>query len=233
MEHIKLRLDRGDVLVTGDYRPGYADSGDLAPEDASILHSAEVLNQALSQLWAEHGGRAGDIVVIGHSIGAAVTVLLAGMALARHRHLRRRQPVARGGDGAVEIAAAATQDPDARRTQGPAHVWPRGLVLTRSPCQRPRGRRHHAPTGVAGHRLPVAGPVQGGHRTCGGARALPTTRVRPSVDGGQSTGPGLPKPLHTGTGRGCPAAPGERALHRFPPTRLCVSTGATGLCDAL
>lgn len=60
-------------------RPCYADSGQLKPEEATILRSAEVINEALHQLWSTHAGNAAGIVVIGHSIGGAATILLASM----------------------------------------------------------------------------------------------------------------------------------------------------------
>jgi pimeloyl-ACP methyl ester carboxylesterase len=61
-------------------RPGYVDTTPFAPEDATIANNAERLDTAIGEIWKRHGGKARGIVVIGHSIGGAITVSIA----ARH-----------------------------------------------------------------------------------------------------------------------------------------------------
>lgn len=58
-------------------RPGYVDTTPFAPEDATIANNAERLDAAIGELWKRHGGKARGIVVIGHSIGGAITVSIA------------------------------------------------------------------------------------------------------------------------------------------------------------
>jgi pimeloyl-ACP methyl ester carboxylesterase len=61
-------------------RPGYRGSTPVQPGDSIILRNAEVLDHLIGDLWQVYGtGRAG-VVVIGHSIGGAITTALA----ARH-----------------------------------------------------------------------------------------------------------------------------------------------------
>lgn len=60
-------------------RPGYADSLPREQTDGSIQANAEILNDALSQLWEEHGGQARGIFLIGHSIGGAIAIRMAAL----------------------------------------------------------------------------------------------------------------------------------------------------------
>lgn len=61
-------------------RPCYAQSGRLSPDEATIINSAKSVTLALTDLWRRHGGGHSGIVLIGHSIGGAVAVLIASMA---------------------------------------------------------------------------------------------------------------------------------------------------------
>lgn len=61
-------------------RPGYADSDDLEPSQATIYHNAEIVNEAIGQLWKEEGGGARGVFIIGHSIGGATSVVIASLA---------------------------------------------------------------------------------------------------------------------------------------------------------
>lgn len=61
-------------------RPGYVDSLPLSQTDGSIHANAEILNDALTQLWERHGGQARGIFLIGHSIGGAIAIRMAALA---------------------------------------------------------------------------------------------------------------------------------------------------------
>jgi pimeloyl-ACP methyl ester carboxylesterase len=58
-------------------RPGYGDTTAFAPADATIANNAERLDGVIGELWRGHGGNASGVVVIGHSIGGAITVSIA------------------------------------------------------------------------------------------------------------------------------------------------------------
>jgi len=63
-------------------RPGYLGSTKVSVEAGGsiILRNAEVLDHLIAELWDEYGAGAPGVVVIGHSIGGAVTTAIA----ARH-----------------------------------------------------------------------------------------------------------------------------------------------------
>jgi pimeloyl-ACP methyl ester carboxylesterase len=58
-------------------RPGYGDTTPFAPADATIAKNAERLDDAIGEIWRRHGGKARGVVLIGHSIGGAITVSIA------------------------------------------------------------------------------------------------------------------------------------------------------------
>ena len=58
-------------------RPGYESSPALTGEDASIAGQARFLTGALAQAWEGFGGGTKGIVLIGHSIGAAIATHIA------------------------------------------------------------------------------------------------------------------------------------------------------------
>jgi pimeloyl-ACP methyl ester carboxylesterase len=69
----------GMAIVAID-RPGYADCPMLAPEAMDIAGQAAFLRDALGEVWRAHGeGRAG-VVLVGHSIGAAIAATIAASA---------------------------------------------------------------------------------------------------------------------------------------------------------
>lgn len=68
----------GIPIVAVD-RPCYGHSGGLEPENATILNSAKVLNAAMEDLWQRYAEKTRGIFLIGHSIGAAVAILMASM----------------------------------------------------------------------------------------------------------------------------------------------------------
>lgn len=61
-------------------RPSYGASTRVDESDSIILKNAEVLNHLIAELWDIYGNGTAGIVLIGHSIGGAVTTALA----ARH-----------------------------------------------------------------------------------------------------------------------------------------------------
>ncbi|HEY6762149.1 MAG TPA: alpha/beta fold hydrolase [Baekduia sp.] len=58
-------------------RPGYGSSAALPAGEVSFARNAEILDVAIERLWSEHGQRYPGLVVVGHSIGAAITIHLA------------------------------------------------------------------------------------------------------------------------------------------------------------
>ncbi len=76
-------LDRGADLgipVIALDRPNYADSSPLQADDSIILANARALGGVLGEVWAAHGASTGGVVLIGHSIGAAVVTAIAAQA---------------------------------------------------------------------------------------------------------------------------------------------------------
>lgn len=67
----------GFDLVALD-RPCYGSSDPLPENEVSFGRNAEVLNVAISALWKERSGAYPGIVVIGHSMGAAIAMIIAG-----------------------------------------------------------------------------------------------------------------------------------------------------------
>ena len=76
-------LDRaehlGIPLIAVD-RPGYRGSTPVQPGESIILSNAEVLDHLIGELWDTYGAGTTGVVVIGHSIGGAITTAIA----ARH-----------------------------------------------------------------------------------------------------------------------------------------------------
>ncbi len=58
-------------------RPGHGNSAPVSGEDASIVGQARILTQALPEAWAKFGQATRGIVLIGHSIGAAIATCIA------------------------------------------------------------------------------------------------------------------------------------------------------------
>lgn len=66
-----------DIPVIALDRPNYADSSPLDADGSIILANARVLGDVLGEVWAEHGAGTEGIVLVGHSIGAAVVTAIA------------------------------------------------------------------------------------------------------------------------------------------------------------
>ena len=58
-------------------RPGYAGSPMLEPEHMDITGQAAFLTGALGEIWQQYGADCSGIVLIGHSIGAAIAATIA------------------------------------------------------------------------------------------------------------------------------------------------------------
>lgn len=58
-------------------RPGYGGSAGPPAGELTFARSAEILDEAIGTLWGERGGARPGVVLVSHSIGAAITVHLA------------------------------------------------------------------------------------------------------------------------------------------------------------
>lgn len=58
-------------------RPGYGETEALAPDAMDIAGQARFLIDALGELWADYGRDRAGIVLVGHSIGAAIAAAIA------------------------------------------------------------------------------------------------------------------------------------------------------------
>ena len=73
-------LDEGDaagVPVIALDRPNYVGSSPLETEESIILANAAVLDIAIGEIWAQHGGDASGVVLVAHSIGGAIATAIA------------------------------------------------------------------------------------------------------------------------------------------------------------
>src|SRR5262249_20697727 len=61
-------------------RPGYGSSPILPPQEGTIRGQAKALTRALHDAWQQYGEGTRGIVLIGHSIGAAIAATIAGEA---------------------------------------------------------------------------------------------------------------------------------------------------------
>lgn len=66
----------GIPLIAPD-RPGYGGSVVPPPAEAGIEHSAELLDRAIGAIFEKYGSDTPGVVLIGHSIGAAIAALIA------------------------------------------------------------------------------------------------------------------------------------------------------------
>jgi pimeloyl-ACP methyl ester carboxylesterase len=66
----------GFDLVALD-RPCYGSSDPLPEKEVSFARNAEILDAAIGALWNERAGEYPGIVVVGHSMGAAIAMLIA------------------------------------------------------------------------------------------------------------------------------------------------------------
>lgn len=65
------------VAVIALDRPNYLGSSPLSSDESIIFANAEVIGDAIGSIWEEHHGTAPGIVLIAHSIGAAVATKIA------------------------------------------------------------------------------------------------------------------------------------------------------------
>lgn len=75
-------LDRAaarDVPAISLDRPGYGESTALPFEEGLLEANAGRLNDAIAELWRKDDSGASGVVLVGHSIGAATTILIAGL----------------------------------------------------------------------------------------------------------------------------------------------------------
>ena len=54
-------------------RPGYGSSTALPPAESTVLNNAAILDEMIGEIWTQYGAGARGVVLIGHSIGGAVT----------------------------------------------------------------------------------------------------------------------------------------------------------------
>lgn len=66
-----------NVPIVALDRPGYRDSTPVEAGDSIILANAEVLDQLIGELWDAYGAGTAGVVIVGHSIGGAVSLALA------------------------------------------------------------------------------------------------------------------------------------------------------------
>ena len=71
--------DLGIPVVALD-RPNYAESSPLPAGESIILANAGALGDVIGEVWAAHGAGTGGVVLIGHSIGAAIVTAIAAQA---------------------------------------------------------------------------------------------------------------------------------------------------------
>ncbi|MHA7987395.1 alpha/beta hydrolase [Rathayibacter sp. CAU 1779] len=67
--------DAGIPVIALD-RPNYGQSSPLEEGESIILANAEVLGDAIGSIWREHGAGTAGVVLIAHSIGAAVATAI-------------------------------------------------------------------------------------------------------------------------------------------------------------
>jgi len=66
-----------EIPIIAVDRPSYGESTKVEDSDSIILKNAEVLDELIGELWATYGEGTAGVVVVGHSIGGAITVALA------------------------------------------------------------------------------------------------------------------------------------------------------------
>jgi pimeloyl-ACP methyl ester carboxylesterase len=69
------------VPILAPDRPGYGESVELSELESTLRGNATFLRQALGDAWNRYGGSAQGIVLVGHSIGAAISMIVAGEKL--------------------------------------------------------------------------------------------------------------------------------------------------------
>lgn len=72
------RAEANDIPILAIDRPGHGGSALLAPDQSDIAGQARFLAGALEEAWAKFGAGRKGMVIIAHSIGAAISLRVAG-----------------------------------------------------------------------------------------------------------------------------------------------------------
>lgn len=73
---LERATDRGIPVIAID-RPNYVDSSPLDSDDPIITANAHVIDGAIGSLWEEYGAETTGVVLVAHSIGAAIATTIA------------------------------------------------------------------------------------------------------------------------------------------------------------
>lgn len=73
------RAAQNGVPIVAIDRPGYGKSTAVAPSESIFLANAEVLEQAIAELWAQWDQPSPGIVLIGHSMGGVIATAIAAL----------------------------------------------------------------------------------------------------------------------------------------------------------
>lgn len=71
------RAEANGISIVAIDRPGYGETPLLPRADMSFAGQAHFLRGALRQIWGVHGGPCAGMVIVAHSIGAAIALTLA------------------------------------------------------------------------------------------------------------------------------------------------------------
>ena len=209
------------VPVIAVDRPGYLGSTKAETDGSIILRNAEVLDHLIGELWDTYGAGAPGVVVIGHSIGGAVTTAIAarqpGLAAARHRRVR----LPGAGAGRERVAWAALPDLEFVELPGPVKDFvmygPDWTHTASDAGRRPRRRRARAEGRAARHHRRLGRAHALGRGPGAGAGAQPAGRVRQAVDHRRRPGRGVQVGVRERAVGRRAAGTERRALHRLPP----------------
>ena len=71
------RAEANGIPIVAIDRPGYGDTPLLPRGEMTLAGQARFLTGALQQVWARHGGDCPGLVIVAHSIGAAIAAFVA------------------------------------------------------------------------------------------------------------------------------------------------------------